>query len=126
MRLRPAQVADVAAVVALEELLFGADAWSAASVEAELLGPGRRALVAVDADGEVGGYAIAMAAGDVVDLQRIAVHPAHRRRGVAQSLLDALLAQVTAQVTARVTARVTAEPTAQPTPGRPRTGCCWR
>lgn len=92
MSLRPATVSDLPAVVALEELLFGVDAWSAASVESELLGSGRHALVAVSADGSVVGYAVTMTAGDVVDLQRIAVDPGCRRQGVARSLLDALLA----------------------------------
>ena len=91
MKLRPATVSDVPAVVTLEELLFGADAWSTPSVEAELLGAGRHGLVAVDPSGEVAGYAVTMEAGDVVDLQRIGVDPAWRRHGVARSLLDSLL-----------------------------------
>ncbi len=98
MRLRPAAVADVPAVVALEERAFGADAWSAVSVESELVGPGRHALVAVDTDDSVVGYAVTMTAGDVVDLQRVAVAPAWRRQGVARSLLGALLGDVRASV----------------------------
>jgi ribosomal-protein-alanine N-acetyltransferase len=93
VNLRPATVSDVPAVVVLEELLFGADAWSAASVEEELLGPGRVALVAVSPDGEVAGYAVTLAGGDVVDLQRIGVDPGRRRQGVARALLDAVAGQ---------------------------------
>ena len=88
MNLRAATVSDVPAVVALEEELFGVDAWSAESVESEVLGAGRHALIAVDPDGTVVGYAVTLAAGDVLDLQRIGVAPGARRRGVARSLLD--------------------------------------
>jgi ribosomal-protein-alanine N-acetyltransferase len=91
VNLRPALDSDVPAVAALEQRLFGTDAWSAESVASELTGLGRHALVAVDVAGRVVGYAVTMTAGDVVDLQRIGVDPAWRRRGVARSLLDALL-----------------------------------
>ena len=86
MRLRPATAGDVDAVTRLEQELFGADAWSADSVRAELTGERRTAVVAED-DGTVVGYAVTMAAGDLVDLQRIAVHPARRRQGLARRLL---------------------------------------
>jgi ribosomal-protein-alanine N-acetyltransferase len=85
-------------VAALEERLFGVDAWSAAVVESELLGAGRDALVAEAPGGGVVGYAVTRTAGDVVDLQRIGVDPGWRRRGVARSLLDALLRAVRASV----------------------------
>ena len=72
--IRPATESDVPAVVGLEAQLFGADAWTEASVRSELTGPSRQALVAVAA-GSVIGYAVTMLAGDLADLQRIAVHP---------------------------------------------------
>ncbi|UUZ61712.1 GNAT family N-acetyltransferase [Nocardioides sp. B-3] len=55
-----------------------------------MAGPGRRFVVADD-DG-VAGYAVSRSIGDVVDLQRIGVSPAHQRTGVATVLLDELLA----------------------------------
>jgi [ribosomal protein S18]-alanine N-acetyltransferase len=85
VRLRPAAAADVDAVLALEVRLFGAEAWSAGSVREELTGPRRFAVVACAPD--VVGYAVTMTSADVVDLQRIAVDPAHRRTGVAHRLL---------------------------------------
>ncbi len=88
-RLRPATGGDVGAVHALEVLVFGADAWSRASVAEELTGPRRRALVA--SGHPLAGYVVTAAAGDVLDLQRVAVHPAYRRRGVARALLAAAL-----------------------------------
>jgi [ribosomal protein S18]-alanine N-acetyltransferase len=86
--LRPATVEDVPAVTALEAELFGADAWSTGSVHDELTGARRTAVVACDP--EVVGYAVTMTAGDVVDLQRIAVAATHRRQGLARRLLEAV------------------------------------
>jgi ribosomal-protein-alanine N-acetyltransferase len=86
MTLREAEAGDVAAVVDLERALFGADAWNEAQVREELAGERRQAWVVGD---PVVGYAVTLAAGDVVDLQRIAVHPDHRRQGLARRLLDA-------------------------------------
>ena len=86
---RPATADDVGAVTVLDAELFGPDAWSEPSVQAELTGPGRRAVVAT-ADGAVVGYAVTATAGDLVDLHRIAVHPSLRRRGVARDLLAAV------------------------------------
>jgi len=91
VRVRAAREEDVTAVHALETEVFGADAWSAASVREELTGPRRRALVACDP--EVVGYVVTASAGDVVDLQRVAVHPGHRRRGLARRLLAAAVEQ---------------------------------
>ena len=88
MNLRPATEHDVAAVVGLERLLFGADAWSEDVVRSELLGVRRVAVVATDAG--LVGYAVTAAVGDVHDLQRLGVHPTGRRRGVARALLDAV------------------------------------
>ena len=91
MTIRPATADDVAAVTALEREIFGVDAWSEASVTDELTGARRHAVV-VEEQGQVVGYAVAMRADDVVDLQRIAVAPSHRRTGLAGRLLDAVLA----------------------------------
>lgn len=88
MILRPAVLADVPAVTTLEATTFGADAWSADSVRAELTGERRTAVVACDPD--VVGYAVSLAAADVVDLQRIVVAPSHRRQGLGRRLLDAV------------------------------------
>ncbi len=89
-RVRAAEAVDVEAVTALDRELFGPDAWSAASVGEELTGARRRAVVAEAADGRLVGYAVTARADDVVDLQRIAVAPEHRRAGVARELLAVL------------------------------------
>jgi ribosomal-protein-alanine N-acetyltransferase len=90
---RRAARGDVAAVAALEEDLFGVDAWSAAAVEQELLGPRRTALVACpDEGGSPVGYAVVLAGPDVIDVQRIGVSAAYRRSGVGRRLLAEALA----------------------------------
>ena len=81
--IRPASIADVPFVTALEQAIFGADAWTLAMVEEELTGDHRRAWIA-----EGAGYVVTMTVGDVVDLQRIAVAPSHRRQGIARRLLE--------------------------------------
>jgi [ribosomal protein S18]-alanine N-acetyltransferase len=85
--IRPAVVDDVTAITDLEAELFGADAWSLQSVTDEVTEPSRCAVVACDGEGTVIGYAVAMQVGDVVDLHRIAVEPAHRRTSVGRVLL---------------------------------------
>lgn len=86
MTVRPATAADVPAVARLDRELFGADAWTGAQVAEELLGEHRRAWVIGE---PLVGYAVTRTVGDVTDLQRIAVHPEHRRRGLAGVLLAA-------------------------------------
>lgn len=88
MIVRPATEHDVPAVHALEASVFGADAWFELSVREELTGPRRLAVLACDP--EVVGYAVTSTVGDVTDLQRIAVHASHRRRGLARTLLEAV------------------------------------
>lgn len=85
--IRPASLADLPALVALEQELFGADAWSESLIREEIEGPGRRFVVTDD----LSGYAVTMTAGDIVDLLRIGVRPGVRRGGVASRLLDELL-----------------------------------
>lgn len=91
--LRAATAADVPGIATLEAELFGADAWSSGAVAGEVEGAGRHAVVAVEGEALVG-YAVTWTAGEVVDLQRIAVRPDRQRRGVARALLDAALARV--------------------------------
>jgi len=89
--IRPATAADLDAVVELEQTCLGADAWSRGLVEQGIAAalPTVSYLVA-DVDGVVVGHAVASAAGDDAELQRIAVDPAYRRRGLAGELLAAV------------------------------------
>ncbi|MET0838316.1 MAG: ribosomal protein S18-alanine N-acetyltransferase [Marmoricola sp.] len=85
---RSAGAQDVEAVAGLEEECLGGDAWSEALVRDGILGdlPTITYLVAEVGD-EVVGHAVTSNAGDIAELQRIAVSPSHRRRGIAASLL---------------------------------------
>ncbi len=91
MTIRPATAADLDAVVELEQTCLGADAWSRGLVEQGIAAalPTVSYLVA-EVDGVVVGHAVASAAGDDAELQRIAVDPAYRRRGLAGELLAAV------------------------------------
>ncbi len=89
--IRLAGVSDLPTVAILEQELFGSQAWSQEELRAELDGPGRRFVVAEDGS-ELAGYAVSMALGDILDLQRIGVRPRQQRTGLATALLDDLLA----------------------------------
>jgi len=90
--IRAAGPEDVGAVALLEDECLGADAWSEGLVREGVLGrlPTVTYLVA-EADGEVVGHAVTSSAGDIAELQRIAVAQSHRRQGIAGSLLDAVV-----------------------------------
>ena len=85
---RTAAPADVEAVSRLEGECLGVDAWSEGLVDEGINGtlPTVVYLVAEVHD-EVVGHAVVSTAGDIAELQRIAVHAAHRRSGVASALL---------------------------------------
>ena len=89
---RTAGPADVAAVSLLEEKCLGVDAWSEGLVREGIAGalPTVVYLVA-ETDHEVVGHAVVSMAGDIAELQRIAVAGAHRRSGVASALLAEVL-----------------------------------
>jgi ribosomal-protein-alanine N-acetyltransferase len=93
---RPATDADVDEVADSEAANLGSDAWSHALVEEGVAGrlPTVHYLVADDG-GRVVGHAVASLAGDIAELQRIAVSAGHRRAGVATALLDEVLALAT-------------------------------
>lgn len=93
MLVRAATPADVEAVCQLEERCLGADAWSAALVSEGIHGalPTVSYLVA-ELDGVVVGHAVTSAAGEIAELQRIAVDEPHRRTGVGAALMDSVVA----------------------------------
>ena len=74
---RPAGPEDVEAVAQIEDVSLGVDAWSHALVHDGILGdlPTITYLVA-EVGGEVVGHAVTSNAGDIAELQRIAVSPA--------------------------------------------------
>ncbi len=84
--LREAVPADAPAVLDLEQVCFEEDGWSA-GVVADALGSTGRHVVVAEVGDVVVGYAVLSVAGEVADLERVAVHPAHRRTGLATALL---------------------------------------
>ncbi|KQX74851.1 GNAT family N-acetyltransferase [Aeromicrobium sp. Root472D3] len=86
---RPATGDDVAAIAALELACFGASAWSATLVSDEV--GSERHVVLVGPGDDVDAYGAISVAGDVADLDRIAVLPASRGRGLARGLLTDLV-----------------------------------
>jgi ribosomal-protein-alanine N-acetyltransferase len=93
MTVRAATPDDLDAVVVLEHDNLGPDAWSVGLLEEGLAGrvPTVHYLLA-EADGAVVGHAVTSLAGDIAELQRIAVTPTARRTGVASALLEASVA----------------------------------
>ena len=84
----PARPDDAPVIAALEAVALGRDAWSPALVAEGVAGtlPTVHYRVGRDA-GEVVAYAVTSVAGDVAELQRIAVDPGRRRSGLASALL---------------------------------------
>ena len=88
---RPATHDDVAAVAAIECACFGSSAWSETLVADEVRGERHVVLVVDDGDDGVDAYGAISLAGEVADLDRIAVLPASRGRGLARDLLTDLV-----------------------------------
>ncbi|GCE78079.1 ribosomal protein S18-alanine N-acetyltransferase [Cellulomonas biazotea] len=83
---------DVPALVRMEDALFGAGAWSARTLEEELVGPGRWYVGAQDAAaGTLVGYAGLWFDGFDAQVMTIGTDTAHQGRGIGRLLLSALL-----------------------------------
>jgi ribosomal-protein-alanine N-acetyltransferase len=87
---RAAAEADLAAIHAIERLSFG-DPWSLEGFRDLLEHPRAKMEVAIGADAEVLGYAVAWYVADESEIANIAVAPAARRNGVGALLLDRIL-----------------------------------
>ncbi len=93
--LRPMRMTDVPAVASLDVSVFGAEAWSADMLAAELAGHPvtRYYLVAVDA-GEVVGYGgLLLTGGDQADVVTLAVAAERWGEGIGAALLDGLIGE---------------------------------
>ncbi len=77
-------------IAALEKLCFS-DPWPVEAIAPELHNPLSAWLVAVE-DDEVIGYIGSQSVPPEADVMNVAVHPVHRRRGIARELLERLLA----------------------------------
>lgn len=96
--IRPATLADLPVLLALEQACFP-DAWTAASLTAELLAPHQLALVALDSEQgpqdtpQIVGSLLGWLIGDELQINRVAVWPASRQRGIGHVLVRAALRQ---------------------------------
>jgi ribosomal-protein-alanine N-acetyltransferase len=102
--IRAAVLAEVDAIAVIERGCFGSEAWSEDLVTAAI--EGDRNTVLID---NLDAYGAIAVAGDVADLERIAVMPSRRRHGVARQLLDALCAAARAQGATRMLLEVAAD-----------------
>jgi ribosomal-protein-alanine N-acetyltransferase len=93
--LRPMVRDDVHAVAALEEALFGAEAWSPELLATELTtDPASRYYIVADDDGVIAGYAGLLAQpGGQADVLTLAVAEHRWGEGIGGALLDGLLTE---------------------------------
>ena len=82
----------VAQVAALEKMCF-ADPWSENSVAAELEHDYSVWIVALE-DETVVGYVGAQVSFEEADMMNVAVHPDHRRKGIAEAVIQELIARL--------------------------------
>ena len=85
----------VAAIAGIEKLCFS-DPWSENSIAYELTSRLSHWLVAVE-DGEVVGYIGSQSVLGESDMMNVAVHPDHRRKGIAEALVNTLSADLKAR-----------------------------
>lgn len=109
MTLRELRWTDVDSVVALESSLFPDDAWTAASVWAELAARPRRSYVVVEDAGELAGYGGVDLGGEVADIMTMAVAPQAQGHGLGRRLLDELVARAIADHAAYLMLEVRAD-----------------
>lgn len=94
--IRPARADDLPALVALDEVCFGSEAWSTVAWTAEFDRVSEDRVVLVADEGSAVGYVVLLVPPvelDVVELLRIAVTPAERRTGIGGQLMTAALAR---------------------------------
>ena len=97
VRLRPMSLADLPAVMVLEDELFAPDTWSEAMYRDELSRPDTRHYLVAEDDGDgspvVIGYAGLIAYDDEAHVATLGVAAERQGEGLGARLLDALLAE---------------------------------
>ena len=96
----------VPSVAALEAICFS-DPWSERSVASELTNPLSLWLVAEE-NGEVAGYIGSQTVCGETDMMNVAVHPDHRRKGIAEGLINELVARLKSMESKSLTLEVRA------------------
>jgi ribosomal-protein-alanine N-acetyltransferase len=92
VRLVPMTRAHVDALMPFERDMFGTEAWSRSSYQAEVDDTQNRYyLAAEDEDGALLGWAGVLVIGETAEILTVGVVPDGRRRGTARRMVDALL-----------------------------------
>jgi ribosomal-protein-alanine N-acetyltransferase len=91
--LRPMRLADLDAVLALEDELFAPDTWTRAMYRDELARTDTRYYLVAEDEGTVVGYAGLIAYDDEAHVATIGVATGRQGEGIGARLLDALLAE---------------------------------
>jgi ribosomal-protein-alanine N-acetyltransferase len=87
-------LADLDRVIALEQSLFGAEAWSREMLVGELgQQPASRHYLVADEEGQIAGYGGLLGAGWQGDVLTLAVATDRWGQGIGSALLEALLAE---------------------------------
>lgn len=105
-----AHAGDIASILRIEEMCFTYDAWPAKTFESEIpAGLAGRSTVVRDCRGEAVAYCVSRILMNEAQVFKIAVHPLHRRRGLAKALLRDVMERserVTLEVAAGNTAAI--------------------
>jgi ribosomal-protein-alanine N-acetyltransferase len=96
--LRPLTIADLPAVMGIEEDLFAPDTWTEAMLRDELSRTKSRYYLVADVEGEVVGYAGLVAYRDEGHIATLGVRNAFQGKGIGARLLDALLSEADRRV----------------------------
>jgi ribosomal-protein-alanine N-acetyltransferase len=92
MHIRPMTMADLATVIKIEEQLFPTDAWTQDLFIGELTEvPASRAVVVLEVENQIIGYASLRFVGREADINTIAISPEFQRRGFGNELLNWLI-----------------------------------
>ena len=94
MKILKMEAAHVSQVAELEKLCFS-DPWSEKSIAGELTNPLSHWLVCVEGE-TVTGYIGSQTVMGETDMMNVAVHPDHRRQGIAEALVTALVTDLKA------------------------------
>ena len=103
--IRPIAPRHIEAMVAIERLSFS-DPWSREMFRSELEVGGGTYARGVERDGRLLAYLLAVIVVDEAHLGNLAVHPAERRSGLGQMLLEDLLREARRVGVARITLEV--------------------
>ena len=102
IRIRPASLADVPALLSLEQAAPSAAHWAVTTYEDMFKGAAPRIMLAADSAGALCGFCVARIGADECELENIVVAEAHHRRGLGHRLMRELITAVRARGSAHL------------------------